>query len=338
MPIDSSRQRRAPRPAPAAPRTTAGVVVVGRHRHQAGDVEAAGPEGVDQAAATVAGEAAALLRLLAQVHLHQHPGARRPPGDLGAELGPVDRLPARDPRRERAHLVALELPEEVPARGDRRRAGHRGLGEQLLGPVLAEVGDPGVDDRLRPAPASTVLVAATRVTVAGVAPGAGRRRRRSAPAPRRRGPRRRRASVSAHGVRTTTTRLATGDAVAPVREVVGRRGGAHVDVVDGRRPRPARARPRTAAGMSSAGAPVVGARRDLGTRAGRPAGRGDRSRTRSARGGRTARAPRGPGRRDRTRSAATAAPITPCSRPGHPAWTTPTASRRDQRDRGRSRR
>ena len=58
-----------------------------------------------------------------QVHLDQHPRAGRPPGDLGAELGAVDRLPARDPRRERAHLVALELPEEVPARAVPASAG-----------------------------------------------------------------------------------------------------------------------------------------------------------------------------------------------------------------------
>ena len=48
----------------------------------------------------LAGRAAALLRLVPEVHLDQHPGAGGAAGDLGAELRPVDRLPARDPRRE----------------------------------------------------------------------------------------------------------------------------------------------------------------------------------------------------------------------------------------------
>ena len=200
--------------------------------------------------------AAALLRLLRQVHLDEHPGARRPPGDLGAELGAVDRLPARDPRRERAHLVALQLPEEVPTR--RGALEHRGLGEQLLGPVLAR-------RRRRPASTTcwttgstaTVLVAATSVIAAGSRPRACRGRGDARPRPRRpRG----RDDVGRRLTRRAPRPRAWRPVVPSRRcgEVVGRRRGAHVDVGRGRRPRPARATARTAAGTSSAGVPVDG--------------------------------------------------------------------------------
>ena len=38
----------------------------------------------------------------------------------------------------------------MPAHSDRRRPHDRRLGQQFLGPVLAEVGHPGVDDLLDP--------------------------------------------------------------------------------------------------------------------------------------------------------------------------------------------
>jgi hypothetical protein len=123
---------------------TAGLVVEGRDGHQAGHVESEAAERVDQRA-DVTRRASALLWLVAQVHLHQHPRPGRAAGDLGTEGFAVDRLPQRHPRSERGNLVALELPEEVPP-----RAGDLGLGAELLLAVLPHVGDARRDDLLDP--------------------------------------------------------------------------------------------------------------------------------------------------------------------------------------------
>ena len=94
------------------------------------------------APATVRGRAPALLGLAGHVHLHQHGRARRPPGDLRPSVDAVDALPQVDERGELAHLVALEAADEVPA-APRRSDDRVGLGQQLLGVVLADVGQPG---------------------------------------------------------------------------------------------------------------------------------------------------------------------------------------------------
>ena len=205
-------------------------------------------------------------------------------------------MPAHDLRRERAHLVALQLPEEVPAR---RQVGALGrLGQQLLRAVLAEVDDAGLRRTARTRSTSTVLVAATRVTSAASRPA-----RRAAAAIRDANRRDRGggrwAHVGSRGARHHHDGLAPGRAVAPVGEVVGRRRGAHADVDDVGDPG-ARAAPlRTAAGMSSAGVPHVGGGRRRRAEARRPGASGGRHRTRSAPGGCTARAPRARSRRRR---------------------------------------
>ena len=52
-------------------------------------------------------------RLAGRVDLDQHRGARGPPGDLVDERRPVDRLPHVDDAGELAHLVRLQLADEV---------------------------------------------------------------------------------------------------------------------------------------------------------------------------------------------------------------------------------
>ena len=228
------------------------------------------------------------------------PAHRGSAGDLGAQLGAVDRLPAPDPRRELPHLVALQLPEEVPPRA----ASTRGvLRQQLLGAVLADVDDAGVDDR-SDAAASTVLVAADQRRPPG-------RARRAPPRPRSRS----RTSATRRGDRSRSRvahdddGLASGDAVAPVGEVVGRRRRCTRRRRRGRRPRARAAR--------SARGGDVERRRAVGGRARRPrgrtarrAGRAGRRRTRSGRGARRARATRatGPGD-DRARAPRPRAPM-----------------------------
>ena len=165
-----------------------GSPACGRHGHQARDVEPAPPAGRRRGAGTVAGSAAALLRLLAEVHLDEHPGARRAAGDLVAELGPVDRLPARDPRRERPHLVALEPAEEVPAHAARRRAGRPRSWSAAPGPGSRR----GRAPRRRRPPGPGPARRSWSRRRGSPRPGRarrGRRRRRCGPAPRPPAPR-----------------------------------------------------------------------------------------------------------------------------------------------------
>ena len=202
-----------------------------------------------------------------------------------------------------AHLVALQPADEVPARRGAGRA-PAALASELLRAVLAEVDDAGGDDR--GARASTVdgLRHRDERDRRRVAARAARRGARCARAPRR--PRavdvgrRSRVAHHDHG-------LAAGDAVAPVREVVGRRRRCTRRRRRGRRPRRARARR----------APRPGCRARARPSSVRPATSGPsrvdepvevgRRRTRSAPGGCTARAPRATGPAPIARSAATAA-------------------------------
>ena len=62
--------------------------------------------------------AAALAGLARRVDLHQHPRPRRPAGDLGDEAAAVDGLPDVDEAGQLAHLVRLQLADEV--HGERR--------------------------------------------------------------------------------------------------------------------------------------------------------------------------------------------------------------------------
>ena len=79
-----------------------------------------------------------LLRLAADVDLHEHGGARCPLGDLVARRDTIDRLPEADERGDLAHVVALDVRQVVPAKivttGEGRRFGH-----QLLRSVLAHI-------------------------------------------------------------------------------------------------------------------------------------------------------------------------------------------------------
>src|SRR5205823_14022822 len=81
------------------------------------------------------------------VHLPEDPRPRRAPPDLRRELFAVYRLPERDIWRNGVHLVALQPPDEVPARhgvaGVSERARFR---DQVLGAVLAEIGRARVED------------------------------------------------------------------------------------------------------------------------------------------------------------------------------------------------
>ena len=256
MPIDSSASSRATACSRSSREPAAGVAVVGRHGHEPGDVEAVGAECVDQRGHRRR-RAPALLRLLPQVHLHQDPGAGRAAGDLGAELGPVDRLPARDPRRELAHLVALELSEEVPA----ARPATAVLASSSWARFSPRSTTPASTTSCTRS-TSTVLVAATSVIAAGSRPARRGRGVDARRAPRRRARRRSSRSRGAHH----DDGLATGDAVAPVGEVVGRRRGAHVDVgevVDAG----AGERHAHRGGDVERGRAGVGRRRDLGAEA-----------------------------------------------------------------------
>ena len=91
----------------------------------------------------------------------------------------------------------------MPADVERRHPGERGLGQQLLGPVLAEIGDPGRDGR-GDAPGVDGLGRGHQRDVGRRPPGAVRRRRD--PLARLGDARRDRRRVhGAHAVRTTTT-------------------------------------------------------------------------------------------------------------------------------------
>ena len=128
-----------------------------------------------------------------------------------------------DPRRERAHLVALELPDEVPARAG-RSASSGALASSSWARFSPTSTTPAADDRPRRARRATVFVAATRRDV-----GRGRDRdaRRGRRDPRPRPPATAARPTAAHVGLTRVAHhdhgLAAGRAVAPVREVVGRR-------------------------------------------------------------------------------------------------------------------
>ena len=240
MPIDSSRELERAPPARGARRTT------GAGRRRAGGTvispSTARPEPRQRrrrAARRRRGAQPPFCGSLAEVHLDEHPGAGRAAGDLRAELGAVDRLPAARPTaRARAPCCA------GAARGSASAA--------RRGPVTAAPwpAAPGRGSRRgRSTPAATTardpldgdrLGRGDQRDVGGIAPGPARG---GGDPLAHLGDTRRdlgRGHVSLIAVRTTTTRLAPGRAVAPVREVVGRRRGAHVDVGE-RRSTPARA-------------------------------------------------------------------------------------------------
>ena len=314
------------------------LAVVGRHRHQAVDREAvARGERVDERGdARRAGSrpsAAPPPRFTSTST--RAPGARRaisaPSSARSTDCHHVD------PRRERAHLVALELPEEVPPR---RTSGARAASWRAAPGRGSRRGRPRRrDHRLRPASTSTVLVAATSVTSSGVAPGAARRGRRSARAPRPTRGRDRRTAVALR------RRRAAHDGRAPPRRPGGRsrrraggRSGRATPRCTPRRRRRRRRRPGPARRGRRPGCRARARRRrcarDLGPepldQAGQEVGAELVALRVHARPEHRAHR----ARRHRARRAATASPMTPCSRPGQPACTTPTASRRDQRDRG----
>ena len=118
------------------------VVARRRDRHQAGDGQPEPGQLVAERRGGV-GRATTLLGLAGEVDLDQDGRPRRVAGEHGSELRAVDGLPAHDPRGERAHLVALERTEEVPPRGRSVARELGGLGQQLLGPVLPQVDEPG---------------------------------------------------------------------------------------------------------------------------------------------------------------------------------------------------
>ena len=234
--------------------------------------------------------AAALLRLLAEVHLDQHPRARA--------RGGRSRRRARPGRPTASTRPTARAPAPCCAGAARGSATTRAAARSSAGALASsswarfspEVDDPGVDDLRRPARPVTVLVAATSVTVGRVAPGARGGAGDARPDLGDRAPRP--TSTVAHCVAHHDHGLATGGAVAPVREVVGRRRGAHVDVVERRRPRPRRARRAPRPGRRARARPSSVRPATSGPKRGRRAGRGGRRRTRSARGGCTGRAPR----------------------------------------------
>ena len=205
-------------------------------------------------------------------------------------------------------------------RARRRRAAR--LGEQLLGAVLAEVDDAGGDDR-----------AATASTVDRLRRGDQRDRRRVAP-----GARARRGDAVAHlgDARPRSAVTACAPRRRPddrSRRRAGRRSGRATSTVQ----TPTSSRSSTpAAGERDArprrdverGRAVAVRADDLGAEPVDERGRGGRRRTRSARGGCTARARRAPGR---CRRRAARRPRRRAPRPrgrASPAWTTADARRR----------
>ena len=302
---------------------------MGRHGHEAGDVEPRRPQVVDQAPGPAPGGSRPSA---APRRGSPRPAPGRPaPAGRSRRRARAGRPTASTRSTARAHAPCCAGAGRGSANARRPAAGRSPRSWRAA---------PGPGSRPgRRTPASTTSW--TRAGVdrlgrgdqghrAGIAPGAGGGAGDPRRAPRPPGPRR----TATVGSRRPhhDQRLATGDAVAPVGEVVGRRGGADVDVVEVVDPGLLERQADRGRDVER-GRAVVGRAPRPRDPAGRPAGRGGRRRTRSGRGGRTGRAPPGSGRRDRTRSAATAAPSTPCSRPGQPAWTTATASGRDQGDR-----
>ena len=110
------------------------------------------------------------------------PGA--PAGDGPALLDPGHALPPRHHRGQAGHLVPLHGPEEVPGRcggrGRRRRLTAAGLGHQLVGVVLPDVGQPGGQGGLAPRRRRTPWSPPRSAPTGGV----GGRRRRCAGGPR----------------------------------------------------------------------------------------------------------------------------------------------------------
>src|SRR5262249_55587554 len=60
--------------------------------------------------------AATFLRFVADIHLYEDSGARCRARDRVHQFRTVNRLPERDMRCERTHLVALQTTDEMPAR------------------------------------------------------------------------------------------------------------------------------------------------------------------------------------------------------------------------------
>ena len=119
----------------------------------------------------------------------------------------------------RLHLVALQPADEVPHAARRRRpaSSARDLRRELLRAVLAEVALPGRDRVDAPRRAPTSFDTTTSVTVAGSRPAA------RAPRPRSRSrTAARRSAIAGHGS-TAIVAWRPVRAVAPVREVLGRR-------------------------------------------------------------------------------------------------------------------
>ncbi len=113
--------------------------------HQAGHLQAGIAAACHQPLGLLRG-ATAPPRNTGDVHLHQHPGARCPPGDLGGQPRAVHALPEADQTGDPADLVALEPADEVPAGrdcGPPPGAQVPGLGEQFLGIVLADIDEAG---------------------------------------------------------------------------------------------------------------------------------------------------------------------------------------------------
>src|SRR5581483_753375 len=84
-----------------------------RYGHQPAHVEAQIAQTLDQAGDET-GLRAATGRVVGEVHLHEHRGARRAPGELLPDAEPVDRLPEADQVRDLADLVSLQPADEVP--------------------------------------------------------------------------------------------------------------------------------------------------------------------------------------------------------------------------------
>ena len=171
MPIDSSPSSRRPASSRSGREPAPGVLGRRRDGHQAPHRQPERRQPVAKGRRG-AGRASTLLRLSGQVHLDQHRGAGGVPGEHRTELGPVDGLPARDPRRERAHLVALERAEEVPARRRAARARARAPAPWRAAPGRGSHPGRSRPRRARPRRrvAGTVFVAATSVTDTGSRP------------------------------------------------------------------------------------------------------------------------------------------------------------------------
>ena len=148
-----------------------------RHGHQSLDAASVRPARVDERGAPRRARTP-LLRLTRHVDLHEHRGAGRAPADLGRELRRGRPTATARPRRDGAHLVALQPPDEVPPQTRRRdvaRAPRPSPTRSWARFSPRSTAPAAIAARTSSRPTS--LVTTTSVTASGSRPGGARRGR-----------------------------------------------------------------------------------------------------------------------------------------------------------------